>query len=165
MVSARILGAPSSVGSFDADDQMLVRLEDVEHKAEDTLEISHANERTLQDLERRREASYTLGQLSVAMKKQFATITKDRDTLADRIESDRPEQVKINRAHDADAAGLRDEIQMLKVTPGLGKWRDPWPRMQRLHLCQLAGQRMAWNERNFKQDVPYNDNPSQIPHG
>ncbi|KAF7341493.1 hypothetical protein MVEN_01886700 [Mycena venus] len=107
---------PSSVDGFDPDDQFFARLEDVEHKADDALDMSHAHERALKDLESRVEAPFTLAQLSDAMKKQFTSITQDRDILARRIESDRTDQAKINRVHEATVAGLQDDIRKLQAT-------------------------------------------------
>ncbi|KAJ6522483.1 hypothetical protein B0H19DRAFT_1277359 [Mycena capillaripes] len=50
------------------------------------------------------------------MKQQFATITKDRDILAARIESHVSTQLKINKAHDDTIASLREQIHLLQIT-------------------------------------------------
>ncbi|KAJ7502338.1 hypothetical protein B0H11DRAFT_1990105 [Mycena galericulata] len=106
----------SSVEGFDADEQLFARLDDVEHKVDDALELAHGHGRALEHLEGRLEAPFTLGQLSGAMKQQFATITKDRDTLADRIETDKADQTQANRAHAAVIAGMQNDIRMLQAT-------------------------------------------------
>ncbi|KAJ6448630.1 hypothetical protein C8R45DRAFT_1045952 [Mycena sanguinolenta] len=50
------------------------------------------------------------------MKKQFRTITHDRDTLAERIDSDRARQAKINDNHEATVAALQEDIRKLQAT-------------------------------------------------
>ncbi|KAJ6491062.1 hypothetical protein C8R45DRAFT_1138095 [Mycena sanguinolenta] len=78
--------------------------------------MSHMLNQGLKDLGRHVEAPFTIAQLSGAKKEQFMAITQDRDTLAQRIDSDKTEQLKINRAHDATVVALQDDIRQLQAT-------------------------------------------------
>ncbi|KAJ6495228.1 hypothetical protein C8R45DRAFT_1212081 [Mycena sanguinolenta] len=91
----------SSVEGFGLYDQVLAHIEDVEQKAEDALDMSHVLDQGLKDLGRRVEAPFTIAQLSA---------------LAQRIDSDKTEQSKINCAHDATVAALQDDIRQLQAT-------------------------------------------------
>ncbi|KAJ6460290.1 hypothetical protein C8R45DRAFT_1180455 [Mycena sanguinolenta] len=106
----------SSVSGFDHEEQLFSRLEDVEQKVDKALDMCYARERATEQLEKQVAAPFTVSQLSDAMKKQFRTITHDRDTLAERIDSDRARQAKINDNHEATVAALQEDIRKLQAT-------------------------------------------------
>jgi hypothetical protein len=109
----------SSVDGLDNDDQVFAQLEDLDQKLDDAFDTLEAHTRTLDDLQGRVPHSpppFSIGQLSEAMKQQFATITNDRDKLAARIESSTSKQLKINMAHDDDVNRLHEGVHALRAT-------------------------------------------------
>jgi hypothetical protein len=123
------------------DDQVFAQQEDLDQKLDDAFDTLAVHTRTLDDLQGRVPRSpppFSVGQLSDAMKQQFATITNDRDKLAARIESSTSKQLKINKAHDDDVHRLQDEVRALKATITRLELAPPAPLSLNTHPASVS---------------------------
>ncbi|KAJ7687617.1 hypothetical protein B0H17DRAFT_1136169 [Mycena rosella] len=107
---------PSSVSSYDDDaEAVYAQLDGLDDKIQDVFRIIENHASDLGVLERRTAAPFTITQFSDAVKLQFETITKDRDTIIVLVDSNASKQLKINKTQDAKVKELEGEIRLLKA--------------------------------------------------
>ncbi|KAJ7681299.1 hypothetical protein B0H17DRAFT_1138594 [Mycena rosella] len=107
---------PSSVSGYDDDaEAVYAQLDSLDDKIQDVFRIIENHASDLGVLERRTAAPFTITQFSDAVKLQFETIMKDRDTIIALVDSNASKQVKINKTQDAKVKELEGEIRLLKA--------------------------------------------------
>ncbi|KAK6988608.1 hypothetical protein R3P38DRAFT_3409360 [Favolaschia claudopus] len=106
---------PSSVGAPELEDELVGRLEEVELKLSNVSDVTDAHERSLSDLTDKLDVPFALSHLRDATQEQFAKARKERQELADRVESDYKNQRRDKRDYDEKMAGIRADVDQIKA--------------------------------------------------
>ncbi|KAK6966884.1 hypothetical protein R3P38DRAFT_3245194 [Favolaschia claudopus] len=106
---------PSSVGAPELEDELVGRLEEVELKLSNVSDVTDAHERSLSDLIDKLDVPFALSHLRDATQEQFAKARKERQELAERVESDYKNQRRDKRDYDEKMAGIRADVDQIKA--------------------------------------------------
>ncbi|KAK7020775.1 hypothetical protein R3P38DRAFT_3197197 [Favolaschia claudopus] len=106
---------PSSVGAPELEDELVGRLEEVELKLSNVSDVTDAHERSLSDLTDKLDVPFALSHLRDATQEQFAKARKERQELAERVESDYKNQRRDKRDYDEKMAGIRADVDQIKA--------------------------------------------------